>query len=628
METNRKLFILFVSTLTLFAVAIMINAAVNFRNYSYNNAIDKAHMAAEIVRDGLTAHMINDMMDKRSHFLEMMATGNDVRKLWIVRSKKVVDQYGEGLKSEMPRDEIDKEVLETGKEIDRFYEDFDNALLRVTIPYTATSYGKIDCLQCHRAKEGDVLGAVSLEFDISDLRREGLWTLAKIAMITVVFIILSLLLVKYLVAPYIRFFKTLEASLKKAKHGDFSLKVQTDIEATDIRAVAERYNELIEKFQNTIGKIEQKLAIFLKGSSHYCEDPLEKATHTIDMLSEIHLFKNTIELDKDLNQIYQRLATIIQEIMSPDALIIFDVDAAARTRHIVFDNCGKGVCKPETLENADLCRAFRTHSAVVSDQYPELCPGYQGAYAFYYCIPFDITDMRGITITLLSDSKEKIDRFKKEETVLRYYLENSKPVIESKLLMQKLEEKSLRDGLTGLYNRKFLEEMIDKINKQSDRHMTRYGVLMIDIDSFKMINDTYGHDVGDTFIKLLVETINHETRSSDIAARYGGEEFVILLHEATPEGALKVAEKIREIFSKITVPVGGKKITSTASIGISFYPECTRNLREAIKFADIALYKAKKSGKNRVVLFGEELPKERGDEEGFNTCSATDSAPE
>ena len=627
METSRKLFILFTGTLTLFAIAIMINAAVNFRNYSYNNAIDKAHMAAEIVRDGLTAHMVNDMMDKRSHFLEMMSTGNDVKRLWIVRSKKVDEQYGKGFKSEMPRDEIDKKVLESGKEVDKFYEDFDNALLRVTIPYTASSYGKIDCLQCHRAKEGDVLGAVSLEFDISDLRREGLWTLAKIAMITVVFIVLSLLLVKYLVTPYIRFFKTLESSLKRAKHGDFSLKVQTDIDALDIRAVAKRYNELIEKFQNTVGRIEEKLAIFLKGSSHYCEDPLEKATHTIDMLSEIHRFKNTIELDRDLNQIYSRLATITSEIMSPEAIVIFDVDAVTRTRKVMFNSGAGSVCKPETLENTDLCRAFRTSAPVISDQYPELCPGYCGTYSFYYCIPFDITETRSLIITLLSDSKQKIERFKKEETVLRYYLENSKPVIESKLLMQQLEEKSLRDGLTGLYNRKFLEEMIDKINKQGSRHTTRYGVLMLDIDSFKMVNDTYGHDVGDTFIKLLVETINHETRSSDIAARYGGEEFVILLHEATPEGALKVAEKIRELFSKIPVSVKGKKINSTVSIGISFYPECAANMREAIKFADIALYKAKKSGKNRVVLFSEELP---GDEKNRETisCSSKDSAPE
>ncbi|BBG65442.1 hypothetical protein NNO_0739 [Hydrogenimonas sp.] len=626
METNKKLFLLFFSTLTLFAIAIMINAAVNFRNYSYNNAIDKAHMAAEIVRDGLTAHMVNGIMDKRHHFLEMMSTGNDVKKLWIVRSEKVDEQYGKGLKSEMPRDEIDKQVLASGKEVDRFYEDFDSAVLRVTIPYIASSYGKIDCLQCHKAKEGDVLGAVSLEFDISDLRREGLWTLAKIAMITVVFIVLSLLLVKYLVTPYIRFFKTLESSLKKAKNGDFSLKVQTDIEAADIRAVAERYNELIEKFQNTIGRIEQKLAIFLKGSSHYCEDPLEKATHTIDMLSEIHRFKNTIELDRDLSQIYSRLATITEEIMSPDAVVIFEVDSTARTRKAVFDSGAAGVCKPETLENADLCRAFRTSAPVISDQYPELCPGYCGEYSYYYCIPFDITEKRTLIITLLSDSRDRVERFKKEETVLRYYLENSKPVLESKILMAQLEEKSLRDGLTGLYNRKFLEEMIDKINKQGNRHTTRYAVLMLDIDSFKMVNDTYGHDVGDTFIKLLVETINHETRSSDISARYGGEEFIILLHEATPEGALKVAEKIRELFSKIPVSVKGKKINATVSIGISFYPECTPNLREAIKFADIALYKAKKSGKNRVVLFSEELPAEDG-EEGV-TCSSKDSAPE
>jgi len=345
------------------------------------------------------------------------------------------------------------------------------------------------------------------------------------------------------------------------------------------------------------------------------------------MLSEIHRFKNTIELDKDLNQIYGRLATITGEIMSAEDMVIFDVDSVSKARRVVYNSGDESVCSAETFENCDLCRAYRTDAPVVSDQYPELCPGYRGNYSFYYCIPFDITERRCLIITLLTNSRQKIEHFKREETILRYYLENSKPVIQSKLLMQQLEEKSLRDGLTGLYNRKFLEEMIDKINRQGNRHLTRYGVLMLDIDSFKMVNDTYGHDVGDTFIKLLVETINHEIRSSDIAARYGGEEFVILLHEATPEGALKVAEKIREIFSKIPVSVKGKKISSTVSIGVSFYPECAANLREAIKFADIALYKAKKSGKNRVVLFSEELPSDNSGK-SLNSCSSKGSAPE
>ncbi|MCF6201185.1 MAG: GGDEF domain-containing protein [Hydrogenimonas sp.] len=623
MDTNKKLFILFVTTLTLFAAAIMINAAVNFRNYSYESAIDKAHMAAEIVRDGLTAHMINGMMDKREHFLDMMATGNGVKKLWIVRSENVIKQYGEGLKSERPRDEIDKEVLRSGKEIERFYEDLDTALLRVTIPYTASSFGKINCLQCHNAKEGEVLGAVSLEFDISDLREKGLWTLAKIAIITLIFIILSLIAVKYLVTPYIRFFKRLEQSLKRAKHGDFSLKVQTDINAKDIKAVAKRYNEVIDKFNKTLGRIEKKLAIFLKGSTGYCEDPLEKATHTIDMLSDIHRFKNTIELDTDVNQIYARLASVIERVISPQYLVIFDIDSEKNSRKVAFNSGNMVPCKDNSLEKADLCRAYRTKSTVFSDLYPQLCPAYSGKYRYYYCIPFEITPTSSIVIMMLSDDKDSISMYKKEETVLMYYLENSKPVIESKILMQKLKERSVRDGLTGLYNRKFLEEMIENINSQANRHKTRYVVMMLDIDRFKMINDTYGHDIGDNFIKLLVETINHEIRSSDIAARYGGEEFIVLLHEATAEGAVKVAEKIRYIFSKITVEAGEKRISSTVSIGISLYPKNSNNLREAVKFADIALYKAKRGGRNRVILFAEENL-----DSDSNSYLFEDSAPE
>ncbi len=626
MNTEKKLFLLFTAIMTLFAVAIMINAALNFRNYSYNSAIDKAHMAAELVRDGLTAHMVNGMMDKRAAFLEMMSEGDSVKSLWIVRSESVIKQFGKGFKSEMPKDEIDKEVLKSGKEKDEFYEDFENATLRVTIPYTASSYGKINCLQCHNAKEGEVLGAVSLKFDVREIRREGIWTLVKIAIITLVFIFLSLLIIKHFTAPYIIFFKKLEKSLMRAKHGDFSMKVRTQIKAKDVEAVAHRYNELIEKFNKTVGKIEKKLAIFLKGSTGYCEDPLEQATHTIDMLSDIHRFKNTIELDSDAHQVLTRLASVIEDIVSPQRLLIFEVEADKGTRKVVYNSGIDLPCTQESMERADICRAYRTKKSVFSDLYPQLCPGFQGGYKYYYCIPFDITSTYSVVIMMLSNDKEKVNLYKREETVLMYYLENSKPVIESKILMQKLKERSVRDGLTGLYNRKFLEEVIDKINKQADRKTTKYAVMMLDIDSFKMINDTYGHDIGDSFIKLLVECINHEIRSSDIAARYGGEEFVVLLHEASYEGALRVAEKIRTMFAKIPISIGDKNVTSTVSIGISLYPENTASLREAIKFADIALYKAKRGGRNRVVLFGEEV--EKSEEKEVNSYLFEDNAPE
>lgn len=610
MDTNRKLFLFTASLLILFSIAIMINAAINFRQYAYKNAIEKSKMTAEIVRDGLTAHMINGIMDKRAFFLRSIANTKDVKNLWIIRGKNVVKQFGDGLNNEHPRDEIDKEVLRTGKPIREIFETTDAAILRVTIPYKASAYSNPNCLNCHNVKEGDTLGAISLEFDISNIRREGIFTLVKIATITLIFILIAMIAVKILFKPYLNFFANLQESLKRARNGDFSLQVTTNIQTRDIRSVADLYNQLIEKFQKTIGAVEVNLAILLKNADEELTDPLEKASKTISLLSKINHFKNTIELDDSLSQIYSRIAFIIKREIKTENFIIYGVNSRDNKREIVYNNINKEVCSLDSMKDANKCRAFSTMNLVFSDQFPELCPHYKGEFKYYHCIPYQITESFSLVIILLTDNKEQANEFKKLSLTLNYYLENAKPVIESKLLMIQLHEQSLHDGLTGLYNRKFLEEFIDQATHQAERHKTRYGVLMLDIDFFKKVNDTYGHDVGDKFIKLLADTVKSIVRDSDIVARYGGEEFVVLLHESTLEGAEKVAKKIRKAFLEKYIFINGEKVKKSVSIGVAFFPGMASTIREAIKFADVALYKAKESGRNRVVVFDKDMYKE------------------
>ena len=610
MSTNRKLFLFIASLLLLFAISIMINTAINFRQYTYKNTIEKSEMIAEIVRDGLTAHMINKTMDKRAFFLRSIADLKNVENLWIVRAQSVIDQFGDGLSNEHPRDEIDKKVLKSGRVIHKIFETTDSAILRVTIPYKASAYHEPNCLKCHNVKEGETLGAISLEFDISDVRQDGIITLLKIATITLIFIFIAMLSVKILFKPYLNFFNNLQESLKRVRNGDFSLKVTTDIQTKDIKLVADLYNQLIEKFQNTLGAIEQKLSILLKDSQIDYFDPLEKYSNTIDLLSKIHHFKNTIELDKSLPQIYGRIAFVIRQLMDTEDFIFFNIKTEENIREVAYSSIDDLVCKKESFENANICRAFRTMNIVPSDQFPELCPYYCGKFKYYYCIPYQINKSYSMVITLLTDSEEQVNIFKHKTSTLYHYLENAKPVIESKLLMERLHQKSLHDGLTGLYNRKFLEEFIDHATNQPEHYKTKYGVLMIDIDFFKKVNDTYGHDVGDEFIKLLADTVKSIVRGNDIVARYGGEEFVVLLQESTLDDAKKIAEKIRKAFSEKSIFVNGKHVKKSISIGVSSYPDRANTIRVAIKYADIALYKAKESGRNCVVVFDESMFKE------------------
>jgi len=170
-----------------------------------------------------------------------------------------------------------------------------------------------------------------------------------------------------------------------------------------------------------------------------------------------------------------------------------------------------------------------------------------------------------------------------------------------------LESLSSMDSLTKLYNRrafdKFFNAIVIKNNMDSALGMrSNFAIVMLDIDNFKSINDTYGHDVGDKVLIKVAEAIINRKRSTDIAGRYGGEEFVILLDNiANKLDALKFCLDLKNIISKIDIYVDEKKkINITASFGISFYPDDATNKDALIKIADDNLYNSKRMGKNRV----------------------------
>ncbi|HEX5670091.1 MAG TPA: GGDEF domain-containing protein, partial [Sulfuricurvum sp.] len=139
--------------------------------------------------------------------------------------------------------------------------------------------------------------------------------------------------------------------------------------------------------------------------------------------------------------------------------------------------------------------------------------------------------------------------------------------------------------------------------EQALRSHISYSILMIDIDYFKMVNDTYGHDCGDLVIKSLAEILQTTVRKADLPIRYGGEEFLVLLHNTTPEGALLVGEKIRTVFAAKKYQFGNDTVAKTLSIGIAHFPGDADSIWKVIKFADLALYEAKHTGRNRVVEF-------------------------
>ena len=170
-------------------------------------------------------------------------------------------------------------------------------------------------------------------------------------------------------------------------------------------------------------------------------------------------------------------------------------------------------------------------------------------------------------------------------------------------LRDALRSQSIKDTLTGLYNRRYMEEMLDREIRRAVRTHRPLGILMLDLDHFKTFNDTYGHDAGDSVLREAAAFVAKSVRSEDTLCRYGGEEFVVILPTATLEGAQIRAEAIRSKLRELTVLHQGQTLgTITVSIGVSAFPNHGASPRELLAAADAALYTAKREGRDRVAV--------------------------
>jgi diguanylate cyclase (GGDEF)-like protein len=170
-------------------------------------------------------------------------------------------------------------------------------------------------------------------------------------------------------------------------------------------------------------------------------------------------------------------------------------------------------------------------------------------------------------------------------------------------LWERLTDQSIRDPLTGLFNRRYIEETMQREILRASLDQSKIGIIMADIDDFKHFNDTYGHEAGDELLIKIADFLKSEIRGSDIAGRFGGEEFLMILPGSSSEGTYKRAEQIRESVKKLRIYFHNELLpTVKLSMGIATYPNNGKSYSELVQVTDTALYKAKKQGKDRVIV--------------------------
>ncbi len=609
MQTKNKIILLIISIISFMFILITVNIIYNFRNYGIKIIDDKSYAIAKTVEHSLTSQMVNGIIQDRKLFLNQLKNIPNIDKIWLSRGEKVIEMYGPGLNNEYARDEIDREVLKTGvtkKMINDHI--FSQSTYRITIPYNAKSYGEINCISCHtNAKEGDVLGAISIEMSVDDSKKAGIKTITNTLLIALILTVIIIFLLNIIISPFLSLFDSIKKVMNKAQKGNYSYRVE-NAKGKESKYVSMWINGLLEKLEVTLEAIDSKISIFLSETQKAKDsDHLVNVKNIVERLSDVYKFRKTIEYDETIDDVYKRLSQVLNLKLQIDNFNFFEINKI--TGEITTVYSAKEEVKCDIFNMG--CRANKTHTIIDSTQFKNICPACtQCSDINYFCIPYSISPELDLVISIYAETNAQIVRTKEMASIIQDYIDVTKTVIISKKLMDILKKNAQTDALTGLYNRKYLEDTISKITSQADRSKTSFGVLLLDIDYFKMINDTYGHDIGDNAIKIVAQTLTENIRQSDIAIRYGGEEFLILLYNCDENYIIDIAEKIRVNFSQKDIPIGDTDILNkTMSIGASMYPIDSEDLEKCIKYADLALYKAKNSGRNQVVRFNRSLLK-------------------
>lgn len=184
---------------------------------------------------------------------------------------------------------------------------------------------------------------------------------------------------------------------------------------------------------------------------------------------------------------------------------------------------------------------------------------------------------------------------------------NIKQLAEQTMRLEKtrrnLQQQSVLDPLTGLYNRRYLEKLMDEELRFAEENAISLGFLMLDLDHFKQINESYGHDVGDRILREIGQSISKNIRQTDYLVRHGGDEMILVMPGAASDVAERRAEQFRKTIEELVIPLEGQVLDAfTVSIGVTAYPEHGRTKEELTRSADEALQQAKASGRNRVAV--------------------------
>ena len=267
--------------------------------------------------------------------------------------------------------------------------------------------------------------------------------------------------------------------------------------------------------------------------------------------------------------------------------------SAKITGHPASDVIGCAVCSEilghSEADGDDLCKSSCIIEKTLSDGVAR-----EGEYY--------IRHKEGHRVPVATKLEPVLDADGQISGVVQIFHDNSSRVA-ARNVIEKLRKLAMIDQLTGLANRRYVEKLLESKTDEMKRYGLRFGVLFIDIDHFKNVNDSYGHDIGDKVLWTVSRSMSTNIRSSDILGRWGGEEFVAIILNVDRDGLYLVAEKLRSSIENVKIKENGHALNVTVSIGaILADPESKPDKDDILKKADELLYESKTNGRNRVTI--------------------------
>ncbi|MBK7659225.1 MAG: EAL domain-containing protein [Betaproteobacteria bacterium] len=532
------------------AVAAMLaGAAHSHRAEEIEQARAFAESVNQLVLAGLTGFMIAGVPDRRGVFLDQIEQANDVRGLRVLRGEAVDRQYGASPLSTRPTDPAELQVIATGKAFHEVRRDGEHEYLKAVMPTLALrdSLGK-NCLGCHLVPEGTVLGAVTLEISLDRMNAATASFLRQMALIALAILVPLALLVHFTVRRTVsRPLEALAGSLDDIASGQVDLRRRLSVDGDDEIARARA------AFNRVLGKADA-----MTRSERIAAD----------------VFENAIE-----------------------GIVVTDVEARIVRVNPSFTTTTGYSAEEAIGQRPSLLKSGRHDESFYREFWSALMTKgeWQGEIwnrrknGEVYPERLNISSVRG------ADGR------------IQNYVAIFADITEHKRQEALITHQARHDSLTGLPNRLVFKDRLERAIVAARRATGQLAVLFLDLDRFKQINDSLGHDAGDELLRQVAQRLRGAVRESDTVSRLGGDEFTLLLPQVDgAAGAGRVAETVLEAVRR-PYRLGERDLRVTTSVGVALGPDHGDDAETLMKHADTAMYHAKEQGRAGYRIYDAEL---------------------